>query len=229
MVYDEGFEFNLGKKDSSEFSSYFTFLKFSKNDFKNPTIKSKHYSHCYYALIGWYHSEKNKWGCFWGHKKNVDYNKPTNGEADDKLLVVENVVKSAFIAKNEIQKLEEEKNILNKQEFLKNFDTGRFMQTEFNNRNKLNNKLSSRSMSLLSLDSEFTNHEEVVERINSMNLSWKAEVYEEFKGKTIAEINKFSGRNGKENSKFEELKFRKIRNNLKEQFSSTMTNSILYF
>ena len=32
MVYDEGFEINLGEKDTSEFSSYFNFLKFSLND-----------------------------------------------------------------------------------------------------------------------------------------------------------------------------------------------------
>jgi len=51
------------------------------------------------------------------------------------------------------------------------------------------------------LNSEFKNHEEVVERLNSLNLSWKAEVYEEFKDKTIKDLNRLSGRKSKERIK----------------------------
>ena len=161
MVYDEGFEFNLGKKDTSNFSSYFTFLKFSRNNRSKPNIYSKHYSHCFEALIGWFHTDNKKWGCFYGHKvgAGIDYKSPTNGEADDKLLVVENVIKPAFIekeVKEELKEIDSEK-----KNFLENFETGRFMQTEFNNKNKLSNKLTVKTKvrSLLSLDSEFTNHE----------------------------------------------------------------------
>lgn len=211
MVYDEGFEINLGKKNTHDFSSYFTFLKFSKNNGSKEGITSKHFSHCNEALIGWFHVNKNNWGCFFGHKLVDNYKEPTNGEADDKLIVVENVIKSAFIEKE--AEIETEKNT-----YLKTFEQGRFMQTEFNNKfeNKFNNKFQMKTRSLLTLNAAFTNHEEVVERINSMNLSWKAEVYNEFKGKTIADINKFSGRIGKGEFKLEELKNRKIRNNLRE-------------
>jgi len=227
MVYDEGFEINLGKKDTSEFSSYFTFLKFSRNNNTKQSILSKHFSHCYEALIGWFHTDNKKWGCFYGHKLGVNYKEPTNGEADDKLLVVENVIKPAFIEKEvQVEIKNQEKN------FLKNFDAGRFMQTEFNNKfeNKLNNKLTVKTRNLLSLDSEFTNHEEVVDRINSMNLGWKAEVYSEFKGKTIADINKFSGRAGKVEimEKGQEMKNKKIKNNLSENKSTTSKFLIFY-
>merc|ERR1712032_116084 len=177
MVYDEGFEINLGKKNSQDFSSYFTFLKFSKNNWTKENIKSKHYSHCYEALIGWFHIANKKWGCFYVHKLVDNYKEPTNGEADDKLLVVENVIKPAFIEKDvEIE--------TRKKSYLENFEKGRFMQTEFNNKlnNKFNNKFLMKTRSMLTLSAEFTNHEEVVERINSMNLSWKAEAYSEFKG-----------------------------------------------
>lgn len=237
MVYDEGFEFNLGKKDTNEFSSYFNFLKFSKNNGKMPNVRTKHYSHCYEVLIGWFHTDNKKWGCFFGHKKVPNYQEPTNGEAADKLLVVENVIQKAFIENESNEKLIERSQM--KENFLKNFESGRFMQTEFNNKlklenkMKLNNKLASKTNSLLSLNAEFTNHEEVVERINSMNLSWKAEVYEEFKGKTIAEINKFSGRIGKgemgNNMKFEELKNRKIKNNLRERKFNTSKKFLNFF
>jgi hypothetical protein len=244
MVYDEGFEINLGEKDTSEFSSYFNFLKFSLNDKTKELINSKYFSHCYEALIGWFHTDNKKWGCYYGHKLGVDLS-PTNGEASDKLLVIENVIKPAFIEKEinikkidlKISEKEQEKKILKNfnNDFNLNFDfeNGRFMQTELELNNKLNNKFTfktrtntrTQTKSLLTLDAEFTNHEEVVNRINSMNLGWKAEVYFEFKGKTIADINKFSGRSSKgknilnniENNfgTYGEIKNRQIRNNLR--------------
>ena len=205
MVYDEGFEFNLGKKDTKEFSSYFLFLKYSKNDKSNEKIKTKYASHCNEALLGWYHTDNGKWGCFYGHKLVKNYKKPTNGEASDKQIVVQNNIEPAAFIEKEIEV--KEKTIENAKEFLmKKFNSQRFMQTNFEN--KTGNKFlttatstttsttntNTKNKSLLSLNAGFTNHEEVVERINSMNLSWKAKVYSEFKGKTIEEMNKFYGR-----------------------------------
>ena len=46
----------------------------------------------------------------------------------------------------------------------------------------------------LTLHSGFTDHDKFVERINSADLSWTAAVYEEFKGKTIEELNTFAGK-----------------------------------
>jgi len=191
MVYDEGFEFNLGNKDTTEFSSYFVFLKYSSNDGRFPEIKSKHYSHCYQTLIGWYHIENKKWGCFFGHKLVDNYRVPTNGEASDKLIVLENSVVSAFV---EI-KTEES----NRENILKKIGSERFMQTKVESQleNKIASKTKTATSTFLRLNNQFTNHAEVVARINSLNLGWKAEVYDEFKGKTISELNKFSGRKSK--------------------------------
>ncbi len=188
MIYDEGFEFNLGKKDTRDFSSYFIFLKYSTNNGTLPEVKSKHYSYCHETLIGWYLTDNNKWGCFYGHKIVPDYSKPTNGEATDKLIVLENSVKAAFI--------ETKENEADKDSLFEIIKSERFMQTETNN--KLENKISSTVTTgfhtELKLTSEFTNHAEIVSRINSFNLGWKAEVYDEFKGMTIKELNKISGR-----------------------------------
>ncbi len=192
MVYDEGFEFNLGEKDTKEFSSYFSFLRYSKNDRTISGVKSKYYSHCYQTLIGWYHTDNGKWGCFYGNKKVQNFDKPTNGEASDKLIVLQNTVKreEAFI---EVKK-NEQKNFI--------FDSylqERFLQSE--NRSKLQNtnnlKTNTATRTYLKLTNDFTNHSEVVERINSLNLGWKANLYDEFKGKTISQLNKISGRKSK--------------------------------
>lgn len=189
MVYDEGFEFKLGKKDTKDFSSYFVFLKYSSNDGSLPDVKSKHYSHCHETLIGWYHTHNNKWGCFYGHKIVTEYSKPTNGEASDKLIVLENSVKAAaFIQTNEKE--------ANKNSIFNSLESERFMQTE--SENKLENKSNSKSSNLfateLKVSNEFTNHAEIVARINALNLGWKAEAYEAFKGKTFKELNRISGR-----------------------------------
>jgi hypothetical protein len=226
MVYDEGIEFNLGdknkNKDKGNYLSYFLFLKFSDNINRFNKIRTKYLSHCNEALIGWYHINNEEWGCFYGHKLIENYNLPTNGEASDKKIVLENIVKLVQPSLNfmEIQKnlnknktnkkifdinkekKEDRNNEKNKTIIMKKFNLERFMQikTKFNTNNKSNysikneNENENENAGLLNLSSEFTNHEEVVERINSMNLSWKAEVYSELKGKTISEMNNFYGK-----------------------------------
>lgn len=214
MVYDEGFEFNLGEKGFGKFSSYFVFLKYSTNIKILPNVKTKYYSHCYQTLIGWFHTENNEWGCFYGHKLVQRFDKPTNGEASDKLIVLENSIKSsAFIQTSEAEDGAQEGNNSNKNnraeidtertKYKKALNSSRFLQTEFNN--KLANKSASKSKAktqmstkaYLTLTSEFTNHAEIVERINSLNLSWKAGVYDEFKDLSISDLNKVLGRKSK--------------------------------
>jgi hypothetical protein len=41
----------------------------------------------------------------------------------------------------------------------------------------------------IQLTAQFKDHEKFVEKINAMGLSWKAENYEQFQGKTLGEIN----------------------------------------
>merc|ERR1711957_72486 len=110
MVYDEGFEFNLGEKNTKNFSSYFLFLKYSVNDFSDDSIKSKYFSHCNEALTGWYHTDNGKWGCFFGHKLTENYEKPTNGEAKDKNIVVQDGITPAFLEKQISEKTQKEDN-----------------------------------------------------------------------------------------------------------------------
>lgn len=173
MVYDEGIEFGMGKKNTSNYSNFFVFMQYSKNDGKTlPEVKTKFYSHCYHAFIGWFHTEGNKWGCLWGHKKIADWKKPTNGEAPAKQRVLEkSIVKESFLEKGE------------------NYETN-FLQ--INSKLKYKNKNSNKS--LLKLNSSFKNHAEIARRINSLNLGWTAKVYDNMQDKTLGEMNTMYGK-----------------------------------
>lgn len=196
MVYDEGFEFSLGIKDTPQFSNYFTFLKYSENNNSLINVKSKHYSHCYETLIGWFHTQNDKWGCFYGHKIVPNYQDPTNGEASDKLIVLENSVKPAAFIESAESDFEQESERSN---FIDSLKNSRFVETELNNmlEYKSTTNTNASAESYLTLTTEFSNHAEIVERINSLNLSWRAEVYDEFKDLSISALNKISGRKAK--------------------------------
>ena len=56
---------------------------------------SKWVSKCYSTLIGWYH-KGDEWGCYYAEKVGVDPNKITNEEVQNKLVVVENSVKTTI-------------------------------------------------------------------------------------------------------------------------------------
>jgi len=49
--------------------------------------------------------------------------------------------------------------------------------------------------SRINLSANFKEHAKVVDRINALNLSWKAENYDQFANMTIDELNNFTGRN----------------------------------
>lgn len=91
MVYDEGFDVNV------EEYSFFAFSKYSPNQneskFFSGNKKNKWVSRCYSTLLGWYHKGES-WGCFYGNKNNENSNLITNGEVDNKMIVIENTVKS---------------------------------------------------------------------------------------------------------------------------------------
>jgi hypothetical protein len=164
MVYDEGFDFSFGEQNGKDYSSYFVFSKYGKNDNSNSEVKSTWASYCYATLIGWY-QVGDKHGCFYGTKTGQKADKVTNGEATNKQVVTQGSMKEkVFLQTSEIKPREE----------------FRFTESKFTER--------------LQLTSEFKDHAKAVERINASNLSWKAAVYSEFEGKTIAELNKMSGR-----------------------------------
>jgi hypothetical protein len=174
MVYDEGFDFHFGDKDSENFSTYFVFSKYAPNDNSNPNVVSRWSSYCYATLIGWY-QEGDMYGCFYGQKKNNNPNEVTNGEASNKQIVVEGSMKSkTFLQLNEKVVL---KNTSIQNKYAPNF---RFSESKFSEK--------------LELTAEFKDHAKVVERINSENGSWKAANYDEFRGLSIQDLNVIAGR-----------------------------------
>lgn len=69
MVYDEGFDINIGDY------SFFAFSKYSPNTSKKKFFftnkkNSKWVSKCYSTLIGWYH-KGDEWGCYYAEKVGV--------------------------------------------------------------------------------------------------------------------------------------------------------------
>jgi hypothetical protein len=120
MIYDEGFDFSFGEINTKEFSTYFIFNKYGRNDFKSfQGMTSKWVSYCETTLIGWY-QVGDSWGCFTGTKRGGDPNKATNGEATNKQVVVEGSMTSKV--------------------FLQTNDRPRFMQSKFGERLHLTSK-----------------------------------------------------------------------------------------
>jgi len=76
-------------------------------------------------------------------------------------------------------------------------------------------KLRVKIKSKLKLSAGFKEHAKVVDRINSLNLSWKAENYEQFADMTIEDLNHFTGKN--RSKKKENTMFSSIMNNLKNE------------
>lgn len=209
MVYDEAIEFGMGPKNSPSYSNFFVFMNYSPNDGSLPNVKTKFYSHCYQAFIGWFHTEGNKWGCIWGHKKVADWKKPTNGEAPAKQRVLEkSIVQETFIEKKSDST---------------NNDT--FYETNFLQlRSKLRGKSKIKSQTVLKLNSSFKNHNEVARRINSMNLGWTAKVYDNMQDKTLEELNMMYGKYNPTTSKFgEDFRF-KTRSNIQNNEENIMDN-----
>lgn len=181
MVYDEGFEIILGDKTTQDYISFFVFIKYSQNQHKNSKITSKWVSHCYESLIGWYHRGDYDWGCFKGHKDVQNFSQVTNGEASNKQNITQDSIISSFV--EQISDI--------KQEIRNFFASNRFMQNQWKNSNKLLSKSSNKLLTEIKLTLQSRNHAEVVERINSMNLSWKAAEYEQFKDYSIGQLNEF--------------------------------------
>lgn len=181
MIYDEAIEFGMGKKDTLSYSNFFMFMKYSPNDrITLPRVKSKFYSHCYQTLIGWYHTQGNKWGCIWGHKKIKNWKSPTNGEVSDKQIVLENkITKETFIEKNSFKNKVKEN--VNKQNFLQ-------IKSNMKENNKI--KFKNNKKSQIKLDSSFKDHDEIVKKINSLNLGYTLKAYDHLKNKSIGELNK---------------------------------------
>jgi hypothetical protein len=207
MIYDEAIEFGMGDRlSTTNYSNFLVFMNYSKNDGSLPNVKTKFYTHCYQTIIGWFHTQGNKWGCVWGHKKVADWKKPTNGEAPAKQRVLEkSITKESFLEKKSKSTFNNNDN--------NSYETN-FIQIKSN----LKNKSSIKSKSLLKMNSSFKNHAEIARRINSLNLGWTAKVYDNIQDKSLGEMNDMYGK-FTPNSKFgEEFRFKsKVSNSNSEE------------
>jgi hypothetical protein len=229
MVYDEGIEFGMGEKNTSNYSNFLIFMNYSLNDGKTlPEVKTKFYSHCYQTIIGWFYAQENKWGCIWGHKKIENWKKPTNGEAPEKQIVLEKSITSeSFLEKEkktnnnfnfDFNTNNNKDNVSNNENYY--FSDSYSYETNFlqlksktnsknknrnKNKNKNNNKISNKSMSLLKLNNSFNNHAEIVRRINLMDLGWTAKTYDNIHDRTLGEMNNIYGKNEPSASTFKNI------------------------
>jgi len=206
MVYDEGFDIKFNQADSLKNDrSYFVFSKYGKNQNPSQSIKSKWVSYCYSTLIGWYY-HGNQWGCIYGYKLGVDKDQITNGEAENKMNVVEGVVEKKDSARQESWESERyymDDSSASKSDLIEADTIDSRSSPQKSNLKLATAFLETNSKSDLSakyemlLASTLKYNEKLVETINSENLLWRAENYKEFSKMNFLELNKFAGRHKK--------------------------------
>lgn len=192
MVYNEGFDILI------EDYSFFAFSKYVLNDNSKSSISSRWASKCYSTLVGWFH-KGNKYGCFYAEKIGENPNQITNGEPGNKLLVVENTVQQVNSRVENSNDIFSSPSLLSTQETLGSEiadDEVFFMETK--------------ATSQLKLNSEFKDHDKVVDRINSMTNLWRAANYQQFRSMTIEDLNKLAGRKKNNNVVTEEFRLKSI-------------------
>ena len=213
MVYDEGFDITFDLINKSKTQNFFVFSKYTLNDKKKPEIKSKWASHCYTTLIGWFYIG-NQWGCFYAKRNDVpNPDIATNGEADNKLNVLENQITSKEEENNNSYSNNENRtfntvNIFFEKQESKFITEADIVDNISNESNFLESKANSRNK--LTLTVQFKDHSKFVERVNAMNGMWKAENYDNFSTMTLEELNSYAGRKRKKNSRMSLLSGRNI-------------------
>lgn len=212
MVYDEGFDITFESVEKSKTQNFFVFSKYTLNDKKNPEIKSKWASHCHSTLIGWYYIGNN-WGCFYAKRNDVaNPDIATNGEAENKLNVLENQITNKEEDNNNSTNNENRTfstvNIFFEKQENKSITEADIVDNISNETNFLESKTASRNK--LTLTAQFREHSKFVERINAKNAMWKAENYDNFSSMTLEELNSFAGRKRKNNSRMSLLTGRNI-------------------
>ena len=194
MVYNEGFDILV------EDYSFFAFSKYDLNDNFKSDITSRWTSKCYSTLIGWFH-KGNKYGCFYAEKIGENPNEITNGEISNKLLVVENTVQAI----NNNNRVNLNKDVFSRQSLLSvkqnTIDEIADDETFF-----------LEAKSELKLNSEFKDHNKVVDRLNTMTNLWTATNYDQFKEMSIVELNKFAGRKKNNNPNIDEFRLKSVSN-----------------
>ena len=191
-VYDEGFILYYKSQVFTAFMKYF--LK-EKTHSKKPADKL-YSSNCKKTMIGWYIANKEKnnknWSCFFGFKSQIE-----NEFINEKTFLKPNKRFNHF---DYVQSKNQEGNSNN------------FYENSSNNRNLNDVELESfleiktknkSNMKLKTWMSRYEEQKEIVKEINENNLSWKAEVNEEFKGLSFMQLKEKIGMK-KNNSKMKD-------------------------
>ena len=190
-VYDEGFILYYKEQVFTAFMKYF--LK-EKTHMKKPS-NNLYSSNCKKTMIGWYIANKasnNKdWSCFFGFKSQIE-----NEFINEKNFLKPNKRFNHF---DYVQSKNQEGNSNyydGSSNNRKNDDVELDSFLEIKSRNKSN-------MKLKTWMSKYEEQQEIVKEINENNLSWKAEVNEEFKGLSFMQLKEKIGMK-KNNSKFKD-------------------------
>jgi len=185
MVYDEGFNIDLGDLN------FFAFSKYAPS--KNSGGKTNYVSYCYSTCVGWYHNkDKTQWGCYQANKKGVDSDQinyydtknfinivDPNSNTDSS--IINSFLNMNFREKNTEITFEENKENNNR------LKSARFLHNS--------SFIAEREFMMLKLDSSFKAHSLYLNKLKSVKKSWNAEVHPNFSNLSIKELNRFAGIN----------------------------------
>lgn len=205
MVYDEGFEFTIQNNIFFSFSKYATDIETITD---KDTVDTKgYYSQCDKTFVGWFHNkgQNAKWGCFYGEKVQLD-----NYRVND--INYDSLDKMKFVPlKYQRKKMKNNMSINNKpgeapktfEEFIRGIDLDNYENVPHldiyflndNTKEENDNGIEHHKSSFVGLKSQlFQPDYGYVQKINSDSKStWKAKVYEDFKGKTYGEMRNLLG------------------------------------
>lgn len=213
-VYDEGFILNY------ENSVFTAFMKYYLNpSYKNKTAKpeNKDYlSNCSKTMIGWYIKDErennNNWSCFFAFKKEISHEFLENSNR-------------TFLKPN---KFFNNFSLINKGNLEENVNNG------FLNGNTLDEDLGNEENSFLELKTgsqsgnkmetnldhvKYEDQADLINEINSNNLSWQAQIHDDFKGLSFLDLKTKLGLRASKDKLFEKENFMKKENSIKKNKS----------
>jgi len=216
-VYDEGF---ILYYKNSVFTAFMKYYRENDKDTKD----SNYISNCSKTMIGWYTPDVNNnnknWSCFYGIKEiplisssrvNSDINNKLKNNFIEKTELQLDIPLVPLIPNlsnldnyniydhyYHYDALIKKKNTNLKSIFntIKSKNSGFVEVAEKVN---LDNKINSEIVSMMTMEEKnslkYEDQRELINEINSMNLGWKAEIHEEFKGLSLLELSENLGLN----------------------------------
>lgn len=177
-VYDEGFILYYKNQVFTAFMKYF--LK-EKTHSKKPSDKL-YSSNCQKTMIGWYiankDNNKKNWSCFFGFKSQIE-----NEFINEKTFLKPN---NRFNHFDYIQSKNQEGHNYSEHssQNSENAELDSFLEIKSKNKS---------SMKMKTWLGKYEEQKEIVKEINESNLSWKADVNEEFKGLSFMQLKEKMG------------------------------------